>query len=105
MSGPSEEPQGIVAIMTAPDGDVIATATDFDRSGMGGCKLWEAQMWRARDQVKWKAVRAYSSNVLCDALSGYLCSSIADALIAKGHKITCLAIGYPDDVAHEVKRK
>lgn len=59
--GPTEmsEPQGVIAIMTAPDGDVIATATDFNRSGMGGCKLWEAQMWRARQQVKWSAVKAY----------------------------------------------
>lgn len=99
------EPQGIIAIMTAPDGDVIATATDFNRSGMGGCKLWEAQMWRARDAVKWKVVRAYCSTALADALSNYLCSSIADALCQKGHKITCRAIGYDDEIAAEVRRK
>ena len=100
-----DQPQGIIAIMTAPDGDVIATATDFNRSGMGGCKLWEAQMWRARDAVKWKAVRAYSSTILADALSNYLCTSIAESLCRKGHKITCRAIGYDDDVAAEVRRK
>lgn len=101
----SEEPQGIIAIMTAPDGSVIATATDFNRSGIGGCHLWEAQMWRARDAVKWKAVRAYSSTIMADALSNYLCTSIAEALCQKGHKITCRAIGYDDDVAAEVSRK
>lgn len=34
---------------TSPDGDVIATAADFSRSGYGGFKLWEAQRMRARD--------------------------------------------------------
>jgi len=99
------DPQGVIAIFTAPDGDVIATATDFNRSGMGGCKLWEAQMWRARDAVKWKAVRAYSSPIMADALSNYLCTSIADALCQKGHKITLRAIGWGDDVAAEVARR
>lgn len=101
----SAEPQGIIAIMTAPNGEVIATATDFNRSGMGGCKLWEAQSWRARDAVKWQAVRAYSSTVLTEALSSYLCTQIADALCQKGHKITLRAVGYGDDIAREVARK
>lgn len=99
------EPQGIIAIFTAPDGDVIATASDFNRSGMGGCQLWEAQMWRARDAVKWKAISAYSSPMLADALSNYLCTQIAEAMLAKGHKIACRAIGWGEEVEAEVKRK
>jgi hypothetical protein len=102
---PAKEPQGIVAIFTAPGGDVIATATDFNRSGMGGCKLWEAQMWRVRDAVKWKAVRAYSSTIMADALSGYLCQQIAEALCSKGHKITLRAVGYSEEIAAEVARR
>jgi hypothetical protein len=102
---PTKEPQGIIAIFTAPDGDVIATATDFNRSGMGGCKLWEAQMWRAKDAVKWKAVRAYSSAIMADALSSYLCQQIAEALCGKGHKITFRAVGYSDEIAALVKRQ
>lgn len=99
------DPQGIIAIMTSPDGDVIATATDFNRSGMGGCKLWEAQMWRARDQVKWAMVRAYCSPAVTDALSSYLLEQIANEMIRKGHKLTLRAVGYPDDVRSEVERR
>jgi len=98
-----KEPQGIIAIMTAPDGDVLATATDFNRSGMGGCKLWEAQMWGARQQVKWAAVKAYASPALTKALGGYMLEQIADALCQDGHKITYRAVGYPDDVAADIR--
>lgn len=99
------EPQGIIAIMTSPDGHVIATAADFNRSGIGGCKLWEAQLWRARDVVRWKAVRAYTSPVMANALDNYLCEQIANAMCSKGHKISCRAIGYEDEIAEEVKRR
>lgn len=100
------DPQGIIAIMTAPDGDIIATATDFNRSGLGGCKLWEAQKWRARDQVKWAAVRAYCSTVVSDALSSYTMTKVAEDLLDKGkHKITYRAIGYSEEVALEVERR
>lgn len=98
-------PQGIIAIMTAPDGHVIATAADFNRSGMGGCTLWEAQMWRARDQVKWATVRAYCSSIVIDAIDSYTMTQIADALLRKGHKLTLRAIGYPEDVRTEVESR
>lgn len=98
-------PQGIIAIMTSADGDVIATAADFNRSGMGGCKLWEAQMWRAKDQVKYATVRAYCSPVVANALSSYLLGQIAEELCRKGHKITVRAIGYADDVRAEIERR
>lgn len=98
------DPQGIIAILTSPDGDVIATAADFNRSGMGGCKLWEAQMWRARDQVKWRAVKAYASPAMTDALSSYVVGQIAGELCSKkgGHKITIRAVGWPEDVQAQV---
>jgi hypothetical protein len=99
------EPQGIIAIFTAPDGDVIATAADFNRSGMGGCKLWEAQMYRVTDAVKWKAVQAYCSPVVSDALSKYLLEQIATALIGKGHKITVRAVGWGDEVDAELRAR
>jgi hypothetical protein len=99
------EPQGIIAIMTSPGGDVIATAADFNRSGYGGYKLWEAQRSRAQQAVKWKAVRAYCSTVMADALSSYLLEQISDQLCQKGHKITVRAIGYSEEIANEVARR
>lgn len=98
------EPCGVIAIMTAPDGHVIATAADFNRSGYGGYKLWEAQRMRAQDQVKWATVRAYCSAVIVEAVDSYLSTQIADALCRKGHRITVRSVGYPEDVAQEIER-
>jgi hypothetical protein len=99
------EPHGIIAIMTGPDGDVIATSADFDRTGIGGCKLWEAQLWRTRDSVKWKAIRVYCSANIADAISNYIAEQIADSLCKKGHKITFRAIGYSEEITKEVERR
>jgi hypothetical protein len=101
----ANEPQGIIAIMTSRDGEVVATAADFNRSGVGGCKLWEAQMWRARDAVKWAAVKAYCSPTMANALGSYLMEQIASAMIAQGHKLTMRSIGYPNEIAVEVERR
>ena len=100
------DPCGIIAIMTSPDGRVIATATDFDRSAPGGCKLWEGQMWRARDQVKWAAVRAYCSDVVVKAITSYTSTKIAEDLLSTvgGHRITYRSIGYPEDIQTEIQR-
>lgn len=99
------EPKGVIAIMTTPSGDVIATASDFDRSAPGGCKLWEGQKWRAAQQVKWATVRAYCNPAITDALGGYMLEQIADALCQRGHKISYRAIGYSEDVEAEVRRR
>lgn len=98
-------PRGVIAIMTTPDGEVIATAADFDRSAPGGCKLHEGQMWRARQQVKWATVRAYCSPAITKALGGYMLEQIADALCRDGHKIRYRAIGYPEDVTYELEHE
>lgn len=97
-------PKGVIAIMTTPTGEVIATYADFDRSAPGGCQLWEGQMWRAREQVKWATVRAYCSDVVVKSISSYTSTKIADELCQKGHKITYRAIGYPDDVTADIAR-
>lgn len=97
-------PCGVIAIMTTPTGEVIATHADFDRSAPGGCKLWEGQKWRASEQVKWATVRAYCSDIVVKSISSYLSTRIADELCQKGHKITYRAIGYPEDVMSEVER-
>lgn len=98
------DPRGVIAIMTTPDGSVIATHADFNLSAPGGYQLWEGQKWRAREQVKWATVRAYCSDVVVSAISSYTSTKIADELCQKGHRITYRAIGYPEDVAAEVER-
>lgn len=98
-------PRGVIAIMTAPTGEVIATHADFDRSSPGGCKIWEGQKWRARDQVKWATVRAYCSDIIVKSISSYISTQIAEELCQNGgHKITYRAIGYADDDAAAIER-
>ena len=99
------EPRGVIAIITSPAGDVITTASDFNRSGAGGYKLWEAQRYRAVQQAKYAVVRAYASSVLIDALDSYVVEQIADSLLRKGkHKLSLRAVGWPDDVDQELRR-
>lgn len=100
------EPQGVIAIMTAPDGYVIATVADFERQGYGGFKLWEAQKHRAGDAVKRKGVRAYCSDHLVNALETYTVDRMAEDLIQRGkYRVSYQAIGYPEDVATEIARR
>lgn len=99
----------MMAIVTSPDGDVIATVADFARDGYGGFKLWEAQCHRVRRNVLWAVVRAYSSPALVNCLSDYLVEQIGRELLGgrrdKGkHKLMLRAIGWPDDVREEIEQ-
>jgi len=100
----SKEPQGVIAIMTTPEGHVIATAADFDRQSYGGFKLWEAQRMRAKKQAIYATIRAYCSDAIVEAIDSYLSEQIGEALRRKGHTLTLRAIGYPEDVTAEVQR-
>lgn len=103
----AKEPQGVIAIVTSPRGDVIATAADFQRSGYGGFKLWEAQKMRARDSARRETIRRYSSPLLSDALDGYAVDVICQRLFSgapASHKITFRAVGYDDETADAVER-
>jgi hypothetical protein len=99
------EPQGIIAIITTPEGSVAATSADFDRSGYGGFKLWEAQRMRAGDSVKRQAVRAYIGEFVGQHLHSYTVDKIIEDLVKGKWRVTYRAIGYPDDVADEVARR
>jgi hypothetical protein len=99
------EPQGIIAIMTLPTGNVAATHADFERQGYGGFKLWEAQKHRAGDAVKRMAVRAYCSEMVTQHLESYTLDRIAEDLMQRGKwRVTYRAIGYSEDIADAVAR-
>jgi hypothetical protein len=107
MSEEKKGPCGVIAIVTNPHGDVIATAADFERSGYGGFKLWEAQKIRARDAVRRETIRRYSSPTLSDALDGYAIDVVCERLFARAptsHKITYRAVGYDGDTADAIER-
>ena len=97
-------PPGVIAIWIDPQGRVIRSAADFDRSAPGGYALSEGQAYRATQSVKWAAVKAFCSPVLTDALGGYTLEEIAEAMLAKGHKIALVAIGHSEDERERVER-
>lgn len=103
---PAREPKGIIAIVTDAQGEVIATAADFDRSGYGGFELWEAQRMRAERRAIFDTLNAYASPVLTGAIDAYRAEEIFRELRRKsGHRLTFRAIGWPDDVALELKER
>lgn len=104
MTEAKKEPKGVIGIWTDPEGRVIATAADFDRSGYGGFKTWEAQRLRARDAVHREVVRAYCSPAVTDCLSSYLLKSIAEEMLRKGHRITMRSVGYDEETQREIER-
>lgn len=105
MAEKEAEPKGVLAIMTRPDGYVAATHADFDRSGYGGCKLWEAQRMRASDAVKRQAVRAHCSEIVTKHLESYTIDRIAEDLVNRGKwKVTFRAIGWDEAATEAVQR-
>lgn len=67
---------GVVAIYTDKDGRVIASVSDFDRSGYGGCSLEEAQGIRAKRALSRAVANAYCSPVFADKLNWMDCEKV-----------------------------
>lgn len=88
---------GVVALITYPDGTVLASVADFDGSRYGGFSLEEAQSMRAAREVKWKAVRLLCHHDVPDSLNDYEVEKIADSLVrAKGYRITVVPVNQPN---------
>jgi hypothetical protein len=87
------EPPGCVGIYTDDEGRVIASVSDFDRSGYGGFSLYEGQKVRAQRKLAVAIVDAYCSSVITRALDSYDCEQIVRKL--KG-KMTFIPVGHAD---------
>ena len=95
-------PQGVLVIVHWPDGDVLASISDFDRSGYGGFTLFEAQRMRAKDAAKREAIRKLCHDDVAFSIDSYRASEIiADLINKKGYSLTVVPIGYPADVEKE----
>lgn len=91
-------PQGIGALLTDDTGIVVAHAFDFERSGYGGFKLWEAQRLRAKSGVIAKYIAAYCYGPVASAMREHMREEVVRELIrAKKLTLTFVAIGH--DVA------
>ena len=91
-------PQGVVAILTGPDGHVYAVGTDFSTSFSSGYTIKEAQEYRAK--------RMMADLFIVNSCSGWIAKAMrngdADAIIANlcqchGFRRTIKYIGCQED--------
>lgn len=86
--------QGICGVVTAPDGRIVATHSDFERQGYGGFSLQEAQTIRVRDGLKRAFLRAFMFEGLIRNSSGYFCDQFWQNAHEHGYRIETFPIGY-----------
>lgn len=88
-------PAGVIAIFTSPEGDVIASESDFEQSSHAGFRLIEAQRMRANRALDWAVIRAYCSERIQPAISDHYAHEIVRNLERKGWKRTIIPVGHP----------
>ena len=92
---PACEVLGIGAVLTNDDGRVVAHCFDFDKSGYGGFKLWEAQRIRVRDRIVRQYVNTFCYGDMASAIEDHQARQIVDNLRNKGKlRLTFVAIGH-----------
>ena len=100
--GETKGPQGVVVIITSPDGYVQAVAGDFSQLDPPGFLPSDqkcVQQTRAENQA-WREVIINScSKLIADAImgDGMTRRTIADRLLQSGCTFTVKTIGYGDD--------
>ncbi len=98
-------PKGVLAIMTAPDGRVVASESDFDPSEANGFEAWNRQRSRARAAANRATVHAYCSPVIVQVLDQHDIDGICQELCRKkGYRMTIKAIGYEGKAKEEIER-
>ena len=88
---------GVVAIYTSKEGAVIASVSDFDRSGYGGFSLLEGQTMRAKRALSHAVIHAYCSEVLSRVMETYDCERLLDRMVRDGAHITIVPVGQKDE--------
>ena len=98
-----QSPDGVIAILIAADGRVMATASDFDRAGYGGYKLYQAQRLRARKMLAINFARAYCSPAYLEGAETYDLEKVVSSLVQKGKAREHIElIGHPDVDRREI---
>lgn len=93
-------PQGIVMLLTWPDGSALAEVSDFDRSGYGGFSLHQAQRLRCKDRIGRAALDRLANPIVGECMERYHVDAWLQKLTRdKGFKLHEIAIGYAEDEA------
>lgn len=78
---------GFCAVITNPNGDVVTTNADFERTGYGGMSLEDAQEHRARNVVKLRFARDHLNDWLASKADGYFCDQLWKVAELAGYKM------------------
>ena len=91
-------PKGVLLVLTDPDGDVIASATDFEQSALGGFSLLEGQKLRAKGALAGDLIRRGCAPYIAKAMDDYEANALLDKLVrTKGCRIIELLINRGED--------
>lgn len=89
-----EAPRGVVAIWFSSDGEVLATATDFDTQKPAGFTLVEAQELRVRARICRAIVDDCCPPFIAEHIPGRTLEKIAAAMLDGGHRVAIERIGH-----------
>ncbi len=88
---------GVVAILAAPDGRVLASVAEFELEGPGGCSLFSGQRHRAEVRLALAVVREGCADWIVKTLDTYDCLQIVNKMITQhGYIRTIIPIGHGD---------
>ena len=90
-----KDPPGLIQMLIAPDGRVVAHVADFQRSRYGGFSLLESQRVRCRDRLAGAVREAFASPQLTQAIDSYDARGIVDNLVNRhGYRTQEIVIGH-----------
>ncbi len=91
-------PQGVITLIIAPDGRVVAHAADFNQSGYGGFTPAEAQSIRAHDKMTRALLRETCATYIASSVSSYAADLILREVCENQRfKVHKIYIGYDDE--------
>ena len=94
-----KQPTGVVAVLVAPDGVVMADVSYFGRDRPGGFSLLEAQKHYAGDALANEVVRKFCADFIFQAMRGYDCQQLLERLRSKerGFRVEYVKVGHEED--------
>lgn len=88
--------QGVVAVLTAPDGHVVVHAASFRGGSYGPFTGQEAQEERAKDLLSYRIIEELCHPVIPKCLLDYQAREIMRRMQDESYTVTIIPIGYEE---------
>ena len=97
--------KGVTVLVHWPDGDVLATASDFERAECGGFSLCDAQRMRAKNKAIREAIRKLCNENIVECMETYDCGELFNNMVRKkGFSMTVIPIGHKFEEIERTKK-